>query len=121
MNGRQKLEAEEKREELFAAAWWSCVVCKWPLGIEGTSQLAHRVAKTKGRLAIYGAEVIHHALNLVPVCSLRCNDACNIGNSGAESAELLARIKRVLNDDEPEPDMREEYRSLRAEYERRRG
>jgi len=116
VNARAKFEANEKREELFAGAWWSCVVCKRPLGIDGTAQLAHRVAKTKSRLATYGPDIMHHPLNLVPVCGLACNDRVNIGNRGAEAKALLDRIIRVTTGAEPEPNMREEYRALREEF-----
>lgn len=115
MNGRQKLEATEKREELFAAAWWSCCVCKRPLGVVGSSQLAHRVIKSKHNLEKYGPEVIHHPLNMVPVDCLKCNSAVIL--NGLPAKALLDRIIRVTTGTEPEPNMRDEYRALRAEFE----
>lgn len=114
MTAKQKFAANEQREALFTAAWWSCVVCLESLG--PTAQLAHRVAKTVARLNTYGPVVMHHPLNLVPVCSLRCNDACNIGNRPVEAKALLDRIIRVTTGIEPQPRMRDEYAALREEF-----
>lgn len=120
MTARDKLDANEQREALFAAVGWSCVVCKRPLAIEGTPQLAHRVAKTKARLNTYGSDVLNHTLNLVPVCCLAHNDACNIGNRPMEAQALLQRIIRVNTGAEEQPDMRSEYRALRKAFEEQR-
>jgi len=116
MTGRQKLEAEEQRQELFGAATWHCVVCSGPLAVHGTAQLAHRIAQTKARLLTHGKEIMHNSLNLVPVCSLRCNDRANIGNRPMEARALIDRITRVVTGREPAPDMREEYARLREEF-----
>lgn len=66
MTARDKLEANDRREELFAAALWRCEVCGRPLRA-GVPQLAHRITKSKANLRRYGARVIHHPRNLAPV------------------------------------------------------
>lgn len=42
-------------------------------------QLAHRIPKTKANLKKYGERIINHPINLVLVCSLRCNDSVLVG------------------------------------------
>ena len=120
MTGRQKLAAEEQRQELFAAATWRCVVCGDPLAVHGTAQLAHRVPKTQAFLRTWGPEVIHSALNLVPVCSLACNSSVSLGIVGSAGKALLERIVRIQTGRESMPDMREFYQELRAEFRERR-
>ena len=114
MNQRAKFRAEEQREGLFAACEYSCVVCGEHLGY--VAQLAHRAAKTKARLDKFGEEVIHSPLNLVPVCSLKCNDRCNIGNRPLEANDLLQRIIRINTGREAMPSLREYYEGLRREF-----
>lgn len=93
MTERAKLEAQEGRLALFAACGWLCQVCGRPLR-EGVPQLAHRIPKRKDRIAKYGPEVIHHRLNLVPVCGLKCNGKVDLSNRPLEEAEL---VKEILN------------------------
>lgn len=118
MTARQKLDAIDQREALFAAAGWRSVVSGRPLR-EGVPQLAHRVAKTRANLEKWGPGVIHHPLNLVPVLDLRENDAVNIGFDREKAHDLMQRIIRVTTGREPEPNMSEEYRLLREEFEGR--
>jgi len=120
MRDRDKADANDKREFLFAAADWRSVVSGEPLR-SGTPQLAHRVAKTRNRLDKYGEKVLNHALNLVPVRNLEENDRCNIGNRPVEANALLQRIIRVVTGVAPEPNMREEYAELRESFEEGRG
>ncbi len=117
MRGRDKQEANEQREELFAAAKWKCVVCGKPLR-SGTPMLAHRVIRSKHNVAIYGSRIIDHPMNLVPVESLRCNDATIVNFIPAE--RLLSEIFDVTAGAAPWPDMSEFYDQLSAEFEERR-
>jgi hypothetical protein len=66
----------------------------------------------------WGEEVIHNPLNLIPVKGLRENDACNIGNRPIERDALIDRIIRINTGREETPNMREEYRLLRADFAR---
>ena len=92
MTARAKMDAWEKREELFRSAGYYCETCGGPILAHGTPQAAHRIAQTKTNLKRYGEAIIHHRLNLAAVCSLKCNDAVNIGFNPGEINELLERI-----------------------------
>lgn len=120
MNSRQKLDAEDKRLELFRAVNWTCVACGEPLAKHSTAQLAHRVPKRESMLMKWGSEVINSPLNMVPVCSLPCNDAVSLGTVGLPAKALLERIVRINTGREPMPDMREVYRKLSEEFRERR-
>jgi len=115
MNQLAKFRANERRDELFAAADWLSVVSGEPLR-SGIPQLAHRVARTRNNLAKFGTEVIDHNLNLVPVRDLKENDRCNIGNRPLEANELLQRIIRINTGRESMPSLREYYEGLRREF-----
>ena len=99
MTGREQLRVGDMKIDLFSRANWLCKVCTGPLARYGTPQLAHRIPATKHNLKEYGKEVIHHRLNLVPVCSLRCNSAVLIGNNPAAKESLLAEIKADIDED----------------------
>lgn len=115
MTNRDKMRANEQREWLFECAQWCSVVSGRPLR-EGVPQLAHRVARTKAAIAKWGTEVIDHPLNLVPVCNLRENDRCNIGNQPIPARDLLARIVRITTGRESMPNLADYYAELRAEF-----
>lgn len=57
-------------------------------------QLAHVIPQTKANLAKYGAEVIHHHMNLRLVCSLECNAAVALGKSQTIEMDRLAAAIR---------------------------
>ena len=99
VTARQKLEAEEKRQEIFARDGYLCQECAKSIYVYNTPQLAHRIAQTKGNKAKYGLEVIHHPLNLVSVCSLRCNDAQNIGFNPEACRALVEEIKKEIENE----------------------
>jgi hypothetical protein len=85
------------RLELFRRRGWKCEVCGKHLLDEGsTAQLAHIIPKTKRNIIKYGNEIIHHPLNLVAVCSLKCNSKTLIGNSPIAEYELIERIKESI-------------------------
>lgn len=119
MRDRDRFNANQLRDDLFAAAG-TCVVCGESLAAHGTPQLGHRVAKTKARVENYGAEVIHSPLNMVPVCSLQCNDRANIGNRPTETRGLIEWIVRINTGRESMPNIREYYAELRREFEEKR-
>lgn len=99
MNAREKLDAEERRQEIFAKAWFKCGHCGGSIYAHGTPQLAHRIAKTKGNLAKFGPLVIHHTKNLVPVCQVEpCNSAMNIGNNPMATRALVDEIEADIKE-----------------------
>ena len=95
MTSKAKFDANERREEMFARAYYICKVCGHPLHWQGTAQLAHRIAQSKANVTRFGAHVVHHDLNLVPVCSLKCNDLCNIGFNPVAAQALADEINNL--------------------------
>ena len=99
MKERDKLEAIEKKQKIIAERGFRCEVCGKPVSYQ-TAQLAHIIEKSKANLKRYGAEIIHHPLNMKVVCSLRCNSAClrSPSTHPIEAQELIERIKEALHD-----------------------
>lgn len=87
-----RLEKEEERQRIFAAYGYECVVCGESVMKYGTPQLAHQIADTKANKKKWGKAVIDDPLNRLPVCGLKCNDKCNIGNNPEACKDLEARI-----------------------------
>lgn len=98
MTARAKLEANDRREAIFASAGYRCEVCRMPVRRFGTAQLAHRIPATVAWLAKYGARVIHHPRNMASVCGLKCNSSVLIGNNPVERERLAAEIVELLED-----------------------
>ncbi len=97
MRERDKFEADEKRQRIFARDWFKCQHCGESILKNMTPQVAHRISKSKRRLKQYGPKVIHHSLNLVSVCSIgKCNDAFNIDNKPMEVFELVGKILEAI-------------------------
>jgi hypothetical protein len=96
MNGRDALEANEQREEIFRAYNYRCAVCGESIYQNGCPQLAHCIARTIPNIKKYGVSVINHKMNMKPVCGLFCNDKCNIGFCTAEAEELADKIRDEL-------------------------
>lgn len=82
---------KENRVERYSDAGGLCEVCGRPLKT-GQPQIAHCIANTKSNNAKYGSFFIQHKLNYRAVCSLKCNDACNIGFNQGKVLGLLADI-----------------------------
>lgn len=90
-------EAEKKqRYRALAECGGFCEVCGQPL-TASTWQGAHRIANTKANRAKWGDFIIDHPMNIAIVCSLGCNQSCNIGQNPGECLRLIDRIiKREL-------------------------
>lgn len=85
-------ETQEKQRAIaMATSGGVCQVCGLPL-IQGKPQMAHRIADTKANRAKWGNWVIDHYLNVAMTCSLKCNDACNIGNNPGACLRLINEI-----------------------------
>ena len=85
-------EAEkEQRLIALASSGGVCEVCGKPL-TPSTWQGAHRIANTKANRKKYGGFVIDHPLNIAIVCSLACNQSCNIGFNPGACLELIEQI-----------------------------
>ena len=96
MTERQSFDMQEQRQEIFKRDGYTCQACGESIYRFGTMQLAHRISQSVMNVKRYGKEVIHHPLNMASVCSLRCNDAMNIGFSTKQADELAEKIKREL-------------------------
>lgn len=81
---------KQQRKEALTRSFGQCAVCGDLLG--NTPQFAHKIANTKANREKYGAFIIDHTLNGEYVCSLRCNDALNIGNNDGECLKLIESI-----------------------------
>ena len=67
-----------------------------PWGIRG--QCAHRVARTKWAVKKYGEDCIDHPDNLAWTCPGKCNDMVLITFRPAQADELMASIRRKLDE-----------------------
>lgn len=85
MNEAEKLQ----RAEALAKCGGVCEVCGKPLT---AWQGAHRIANTNANRKKWGSWVIDSPLNIAIVCSLKCNDACNIGFNQGKCLKLVQKI-----------------------------
>lgn len=96
MTERQRFDMQEQRQEIFRRDEYTCKACGESIYRFGNPQLAHRISQSVMNVKRYGKEVIHHPLNMASVCSLRCNDAMNIGFSTKQADELAEKIKQEI-------------------------
>ena len=80
-----------QRQIALATCGGVCEVCGKTL-TTSTWQGAHRIANTKPNRAKWGDFIIDHPENIAIVCSLACNQTCNIGNNPGECLRLVKRI-----------------------------
>ena len=80
---------KEDKIEMLSRSGGRCFVCGRPIE---RPQFAHRIANTKANRNKFGSFVIDSPMNGEIVCSLRCNDAMNIGNKPIECLRLAERI-----------------------------
>jgi 5-methylcytosine-specific restriction endonuclease McrA len=97
MTERQSFDMQEQRQEIFRRDGYTCQNCGGSIYQFGNPQLAHRISQGVANIKRYGKAVIHHPLNMASVCSLRCNDAQNIGFSTKQADELAEKIKLELS------------------------
>lgn len=96
---RKDFEIGETKERLFERYDWKCGICGEPLNQTGAhKQLAHRVPNGPTNRRKYGENIIHHDLNLVPVCCLACNDAVLIGCDPEAERNLIEKIRKAINE-----------------------
>lgn len=80
-----------QRKVALATCGGVCEVCRKTLTTR-TWQGAHRIANTKPNRAKWGDFIIDHPDNIAIVCSLACNQVCNIGNNPGECLRLVQKI-----------------------------
>ena len=84
-------EQKRQREAVYAVSGGVCEVCGRPL-IDGQPQGAHRIANTKTNRYLWGERTIDHPLNMAMTCSLKCNQAVNIGMDEGKCWRLVKKI-----------------------------
>lgn len=97
MTERQRFDMQEQRQEIYKRDGYTCQTCGGSIYRWGTPQLAHRISQGVANVKRYGKEVIHHSENLASVCSLRCNDAMNIGHKTKEADALAEKIRQEIS------------------------
>lgn len=87
------MNENEKQQRLTALASCGgiCEICGKQLSQNGW-QGAHRIANTKPNRTKWGAWIIDHPMNIEIVCSLGCNQLCNIGNNPGKCLRLVKEI-----------------------------
>ena len=85
-------EAEKwQRQRALASCGGVCEVCSKTL-TTSTWQGAHRIANTQANRKKWGDFIIDHPLNIAIVCSLKCNQVCNIGYDEGACLRLAQKI-----------------------------
>jgi len=82
------LYKEEQYQISYAKHNWSCQVCGNP-----ANQIAHLIPQRKWLIEKYGERVINHNDNLLPACSLKCNDKLQLSQwQWEKKAEQIKKI-----------------------------
>ena len=97
MTERQRFDMQEQRQEIFRRDEYTCQACGESIYRFGNPQIAHKIGQGAANVKRYSKEVIHHPLNMESVCSLRCNDAMNIGQKTKEADALAEKIKQEIS------------------------
>ena len=82
---------EQERMYLYNRQNGRCAICGKHVPYS-QMQAAHHTADTKTNRFMYGNFFMSSPENFSLVCSLKCNDACNIGNNPGEVIKLLQKI-----------------------------
>lgn len=96
MTERDSFEIAETKVRVFKRDNYTCRACGGSILYYCTPQLAHRIAATESNIKKFGKCVIHHDLNLAATCSLKCNDAQNIGFDRCAAEKLADEIRDEL-------------------------
>ncbi|WP_449190085.1 hypothetical protein [Treponema lecithinolyticum] len=84
-------QQKQQRQYALTTSCGVCAVCGKSLNT-ANAQGAHRIANTQANRKKWGSLIIDHPLNVAMVCSLKCNDACNIGYRPYEALRLAFTI-----------------------------
>lgn len=84
---------KEQRMLQLAKSGGVCEVCGRTL-TPSTWQGAHRIANTEANRKKWGSWIIDAPENIAIVCSLKCNQECNVGYTPSECLEI---VQKVLN------------------------
>lgn len=81
----------EQRQIQLAKSGGVCEVCGKTL-TPSTWQGAHRIANTQTNRSKWGSWVIDAPENIAIVCSLKCNQVCNIGYKTGECLKIVEKV-----------------------------
>ena len=76
---RNSLEIFDTRLKLYERSQGRCEICDISMPFN-QMQMAHRLRQSKANLKKWGKEIIHHPINLVATCSLKCNAKASTSN-----------------------------------------
>lgn len=85
-----RAEELEQRWQAMSSSGGTCEVCGAPF--YNRPQGAHRIANTLANRKKWGDSIIDHPLNIAIVCSLECNQDCNIGQNPGKCWDLVYKI-----------------------------
>lgn len=88
---------DDTRLYCFKRDAWRCVHCGKYLYTAPQRQLAHKIKKSKYNLKKYGAEIIHHPMNMDSTCSLSCNAKSDLGVKDELIKHLVKKIREDLD------------------------
>ena len=80
---------------LFSEQSGRCFFCGDPVSIT-QMELAHRISQSKTNLKLWGAEVIHHRLNLRGTHPGRCNSRAALNPDSIEAEKLVYDIQKEI-------------------------
>jgi hypothetical protein len=96
MTERERLAFFEKKSRLYFKAGGVCGGPRCGKALQYNNfQLGHRIPQSM--LDKYGPEIIHHEMNMTPVCGLECNKRVDIGTEPESITVLLEHILESLN------------------------
>jgi len=95
---REKLDFFEKKSKIYFKHGGVCCGpgCGNPLNYNNF-QLGHRIPQST--IDKYGPEIVHHELNMLPVCGLECNKRVDIGTEPGSILVLVEQILEAINQD----------------------
>jgi hypothetical protein len=93
---RSHLETHEQRLAIYERDGGICQYCDEPVDIN-SFQVAHRIARTKWAIKLYGADVIEHADNKACTHAGSCNDLIQITNKPVQREALAQEIREKIS------------------------
>ena len=95
MKERTAEAIRDLRFRIFSEQSGRCFTCGEPVSITQL-ELAHRISQSKTNLKLWGAEVIHHRLNLRGTHPGRCNSRAALNPDSIEAEKLVYDIQKEL-------------------------
>lgn len=92
---RTDAQIREMKFRLFSEQSGRCFFCGEPVS-RTQMELAHRISQSKTNIKLWGAEVIHHKMNLRGTHPGRCNSRVSLNPDSIEAENLVRDIQRAL-------------------------